>query len=777
MDSKLLRLLLIGGLALGLNACDSDSDDESDSGTCVTHCEGSFSLQCQPDGSTSAVDCSKAGGCNAATGYCSGSAQPSAVCINNSAKCENNVSWTCQNGQWTMVNSCIYGCSGNSCAEQPQQAVCIAGTKKCENNAAYICGGSSWVKAMDCTNGCNSATKMCNDASISGKACEDESLQCNGAYVQACSNGQWVTAPTPCPNGCENGKCKASSSSEDPVEPPAIDSCDYYDCSDEYLSECGTDGDTAICDTEYIYCVNRMAASDSECGDGETAYEVAYQDGSKQVQCMLVGSSSECLSGGSSEDGCDYETQCTGNTLNLCYDLSWIGWGIIKEDTDCAENGMVCAVIGGEADCHATCTAEGDMGSVCSVDEDYGNEVSTSKSCVKGDDGNLYVAEVQTSCAAACTDGKCDVLDPNEGKECAETDKPYCNGNILVECDSWDGVWAAQDCVYSNNENYTCLPGIESEVECAIPCSASDEGKLLTECEYSDYYGAHVQMNYECTKITDDVYSYQWKSGKYCGAECDADGSKCVKVLDNEGDACDADSFKESCKGDIVSYCGDDGTVTAFNCGLNEASCHVFTVSGSTNGKADCASEENVCTEVGAANSVCTDSLFSSYETHLNCLAADNGKNYWMSSGEKECSGYCDANGVACDDGSSSSGDSCDYYDCSDKYAESCENATNAVCDGEYYYCLSRDTASDSQCGDGESAYSAEDENGSMNTYCLNVGEDASCLSSSSGETVACDDTCQVEGGVLCADYCKNEKGSDVCYMDDMYVYCEDPNA
>ncbi|MBQ9393945.1 MAG: hypothetical protein IJU23_00275 [Proteobacteria bacterium] len=772
MDSKLLRLLLIGGLALGLNACDDDSNSEPEE--CVTRCEANFSLQCQPGGSVIAVDCSKAGGCNAETGLCAGTPQQTAVCLDGATKCESNATWNCLNGQWALGATCPNGCNGNACAEAPTQGDCFAGSKKCENNVAYVCGSTTWVKAMDCPNGCDATTKACK----TGLACSDGALQCNGAYVQACSNGQWVTAPTACANGCENGKCK-SNSEPGPVD--ELDDCDYYNCSDEYLSECGGEGDMALCDTEYLYCVNRMASLDGECKDGETAYEVPLEDGSKQQYCLLVGATEACLEGGGGE-GCEYESQCTGNVLNTCYDLSWIGWGIFKDDYDCAEVDKVCAVIGGEADCHDTCTSAGDMGSSCSVDEDYGNEVSVAKSCVQGDDGNLYVAEVKTSCAAACTDGKCVVLDPNEGKECdPKTDASYCNGNILVECDSWDEAWAAKDCVYSNNDKYTCLPGLDDPFECAIPCTAADEGKILSECEYSDYYSAYVQMNYVCTKITDGVYSYQWKNGKYCGDKCDDKGELCVKVLDNEGESCDAKTFAESCKGDIISYCGDDGTVTAFNCGLNSANCHVFTESG----KADCATEKNVCTETGATSSICTDSLFYSYETLISCSAADNGKSYWMATGENECSGYCDSNGVACEGGSSSAS-SCDYYDCSDKYGSNgsadtkCDEEPNALCDGQYFYCVARAAESDSACASGEKAYSAEAQDGSTKTYCLNVGDDETCLggsSSGSGEVVVCDDTCKVTGGVLCSDYCKNEKGSDVCYMDDEYVYCSDPNA
>ena len=767
MDSKLLRLLLIGGLALGLNACDSDSET-NETEECKTHCEGNFSLQCQPNGTVTPVDCSKAGGCNAETGLCAGTPQQTAVCLDGATKCESNATWNCLNGQWALGATCPNGCNGNVCAEVPQPGICIAGTKKCENNATYICSGNSWVKVMDCSNGCNATTNVCNDE---GSVCSDGAVQCNGAYVQACSKGHWVSAPTACENGCENGKCK-SSSTDKPVD--ELDQCDFYDCTDEY----GPNSDAeekcdanALCDGQYYYCVARNSASDSGCEGDESAYDAETEEGSIKTYCLLVGATSACLES-STGDGCEYESQCTGNTLNTCMDLSWIGWGVIKDDYDCAEDGMVCAVIGGEADCHETCSGEADLGSSCGVDEDYGNEISIAKSCVKGDDGNFYISEVRTDCSAACTDGKCVVLDPKEGQECSESDEPYCNGNILVECDGWTGTWAAQDCVYSNTDQYTCLPGSENPVECAIPCSAADEGKIISECAFNSYYSANVQMNYVCTKITDDVYSYQFKNGKYCGDKCDDKGELCVKVLDNEGDSCDAKAFTESCVGDIVSFCGSDGTVTAFNCALNNANCHVFTDSG----VADCALEKNVCDAPGTTSSVCTDSLFYSYESVISCAAADNGKAYWMATGEEnECSGYCDAQGVACE-GGSSSGASCDYYDCTADYASGCTDASNALCDGEYYYCVSRDTASDSGCSVGV-AYTAQGSDGSMKTYCLNVGEDASCLSSGGGDVVPCDDTCKVTGGVLCADYCKNEKGSDVCYMDDEYVYCEDPNA
>ncbi len=588
MDSKLVKLCVIAALCMGFSACD-DNESNEEPATCKNQCMGNLSLQCSADGSVSAVDCSASGGCDEVTGLCKTN-PVIVGCLDGQVKCDSNVEWVCSDGQWVIGNYCLNGCNGNVCASAKEPVCVVGTSKCENNIAYFCVSGGEWYQTQVCPNGCNQEKGICNaggsqnSCSAGQTQCAGSFVQnCVGgtwvndsvACENGCSNGKCNPSAytDPCIGvTCTKGTCdKGVCVTDDMKTAKDGDPCDPYTfsefcngsssvfCSSEgtvVYTDCANDGGCAMVSEEYegevyvsAWCNGpadqckaenqeiTYCKEDDELGIYESYYVCAKNtEGSYTAMDMLLygdgwlcdacNADYSACEGGGEQTGCDYETKCDGNVLYECMDLSILGMGVYEDSYDCSEDGMACSVVGGVANCRETCSAASEPKKSCDIDDYYGNEVSLSSACVKGDDNKYYVEVSSTDCSADCVAGECRVLDPKDGTECSEADVDYCNGDVLMTC-FWGIVWMATSCSYEYGSDYTCVAGANGVPDCMVLCSAADVGNKMVECSYDDYSSVSIESTYVCSKVSDTVYAYTYESEKYCNAACVADGSSC----------------------------------------------------------------------------------------------------------------------------------------------------------------------------------------------------------------------------------------------------------
>ncbi len=153
-------------------------------------------------------------------------------------------------GTWTKEQDCPDGCDKdkNECMNSCQES-----TQKCSDDKTKLlkCENSTWIEAEDCPNGCNDAQNQCNTtecSTVNETSCSSDKLltcqdnltwkettcefgcyqsqdnihkckpdcstagdvRCQGDAVETCSSEfSWEITTEVCPNGCNDGICKA----------------------------------------------------------------------------------------------------------------------------------------------------------------------------------------------------------------------------------------------------------------------------------------------------------------------------------------------------------------------------------------------------------------------------------------------------------------------------------------------------------------------------------------------------------------------------------------
>ena len=700
---------------------------------------------------------------------------------------------TCTDGRWVDDEpACNFGCEDGVCKE-PVPECDTEGATQCnaDNSNVQTCTDGSWVDLLPaCNYGCEDGA--CK-AAPPVKECETEgATQCAEETVQTCTDGQWVNADSACQYGCVDGACKP-----EPV------------CGDGEINgdeECdGTQLNSKTCND-----LKPMSSGTLACDPATCKF---VTDG-----CILPEEGAKC-------DPDKFVESCDGSKVIFCYNGT-----VINGKYDCADyEGTACIVVdmgkgGFYADCMSEeqkCDKVGETSKACGNDDGY--PYSGTLICALGNDGNNYnvltkadyCGEGDFADAPSCLaeTGECGKLSEKEGTACdSETQEYECDGaDVILYCNK--NVWNAYTCPELIRDDTKCVSmGGDIGDNCLLACTMpSDPESEISVCSDDSYYGPQ-SITGVCTAAPDGSGNYlvQTEYEVDCAHNCDAATGECIKIVDNEGESCDYYEFEASCAaGEIAVNCDDwDEVVVAEQCKTG-SSCHIV------DEFAECLS---ACTNPGTTSSVCESIIFMGYDFsttyHTTCETLDGGNFEVMTS--ESCNNGCneagdgclrlsDKEGTACDsekdlqicDGSgvilqcNESTNTWDAFACDtavgagtvcadmgDEHGAYCYQPCSKVGDealvcevqesffGTYYYSVNYIcTAND----EGTANYLVMD----YYTYC-----DSDACNETTGECAEktyapCDDTCEVDGGMKCADYCVATYGEGTsCTLDGSYVKC-----
>ena len=462
-------------------------------------------------------------------------------------------------------------------------------------------GKKECTSSADCADG-----KVC---SADGK-CVDSSVTPTGCTSNAdCAAGETCNT--------ETGKCVDSS-----VTPTGCTS--NADCAA---------GET--CNTETGKCVDSSVTPtgcDPACGADEYCIEGA------------------CVAEGDACDPDQFEAICDGNTNVYC--------GIIDYDEngnyiyavaveDCVASNMTC---GNTAEygafCVRPCDTVDELVYMCDPNPKYEGDLNA-YICVEMEDGGFGAPFYDyETCSNGCNAeaNACNKLVEDEGDACdSGTFTERCDGSILVYClygqvvaGDCSGEESATACGYSSTDNYA---------DCVVPESCQKGAEPSLACKM-DSYGDEYSVKTVCVEASDGT-SGEVEIVVECSHGCDETTGECTKLVENEGESCNAADFKAMCggeSGNIAVYCY-NGAVTAWDCSQNDGySCLTL----SEGNLADCYSAEDSC----EADAESTYSCSFSYSLEYVCAAMSDGKNYYYAKSQTECSEsqYCSIENGLCED-------------------------------------------------------------------------------------------------------------------------------
>jgi hypothetical protein len=421
---------------------------------------------------------------------------------------------------------------------------------------------------------------------------------------------------------------------------------------------------------------------------------------------------------------------------------------------DCQGDGYEYAIC--SADGYTCATRKSSLDSSCSGDElgytvwtEQGDVeaclvIGADESCLGGGGNPSQGGGVITCEAFESQYGPCQL---KSGDSCAD----HCGveaccvdldtGSIDCGCQGGGGSQDAYsvcdgDCSTMPGSTAICDP--EGYYQCSKPCTT--EGSKTTLCDDLNGKGKWGSYPAVCTAVGSEYYYLKTGDATQCNGTCNADNTAC-----DEG-------------GEVPPVNGDD---TFFDCSD-------MTSGGKTLG-ALCAADDSTTTKA-------------------LCVAC-NERSYFCATPAQaqQAIGQSAFDVMHKDLCESGSGDVCDVFDCSDltnngKTAKQiCAEKGNdsALCGIDSddptslaLYCADRSTANDSECADGETAYSSGGQ-----IICLIVGEDQACLSGGSGDYEVCNGDCSTmpgstaicdpEGYYQCSKPCTTE-GSETTLCDDM---------
>ena len=449
---------------------------------------------------------------------------------------ENNLVWSsapCSSGSY-----CEYGIC------QKAEA-CLDGEKRCGvGNSIEICAGGSW-KGVD-WNSPNDANRICNrmgaDMCVAGRCVDSADIRELASFMDdVYGNGN---------NGNNGGGGGGGGGGA---------TCDAYDCSGQYGSECAS-GLKALCIAEgFVGCFAADPSQDADCadsGDGKT-YWTTPED-TEHYYCLIVGSDASCLSGGGGGGGggsdnvltcADYEQQAGGACV------------MADGTTSCAQycGAEACCVnlTQGIVDCGCTGLGGGGGGGGgsteacmffdCSTLTNSAGESAASLCAADGYDTaacdaeyGLYCLNRNKSLDASCTSGvgyDYPKSDGTTGQDCiviGADDSCFAGGGGGGGSSS--GLWLCAQYDEACSETYPgskaiCFQGGDGNTYYGCGKSCSSEGATSKACDYfgDDTYAAYPTV---CTKLDDGSLYYvdgSTSESDYqeCSSTCNADNSAC----------------------------------------------------------------------------------------------------------------------------------------------------------------------------------------------------------------------------------------------------------
>ena len=608
-----------------------------------------------------------------------------------------------------LLASCADGqddsraCSAESfvgnCVDSTHYRACVAGRIE-----FMACG-----YGHACGIGENGGPACFAPSSTAGTCTIPDARQCNGYFVQTCTNGLWTNAAAPCEAGCANGACLPA---PQPVQCSAQLPCAYPSkvCIDNTCvartpePECGAqkacadpaktcvDGrcvtinapecseqkpcadpskvcvsNTCVARTPEPECGVQKACADpaKTCVDGRCV-SVAAEECSSQKPC--ADSSKTCIYGEckalsscqSNADCPEFNTLCSGARCRFAPDISCTqnsdcGPGFLCDNLKCLSSNA-CSMTRTCPDkqiCHHGHCQDAPH-DTCSNDHPCAD---ASKKCIQG-------RCVTCSCTAqgqTCDlDGNCvstvhsDAKNISVGDSCQYSpDWSFCDGNILFSCSSAVGESgyhvSARDCGAS-----ICTNSPTEDLNCHEACSV--KGDFYGECLQQYYEITNTFVYYafktQCTESDDGRLIWTFTEGyETCRAGC-SNGS-CDPVPVDYGQDCQPEAYADRCVDQWALRCEKDpntgkGTVWGEDCAHYSDDQKVYACAVSATDKVSgCVLP---CTQEGKTTTVCHKypNYLAVYSESLQCArTADGQLGYFMTS-YQECPNGCDDNTGRC---------------------------------------------------------------------------------------------------------------------------------
>ena len=606
-------------------------------------------------------------------------------CIENSAHMMANTGERYYYQFQTM--SCSHGCLDNACVK-----LHLDEYEYCDSSYGSSCDGSvvghcedGLVHAYDCdadhsgqmTCGIINNEATCVEQCHPDRFGEPKSVceeRGDGAYrvVTSCESDGAIyylhTEEEKCIHGCyaKTGQCK--------VHPDEGEPCTAESCFGDIHLYCGTDN--------VMHAVDCRAYYQSQGGEWSCA-EIS-RDGDSFVACRQICPASQA---NTSTGVCKYNeetsysvvTKCIASNINYieeetiscehgCNRLDGACLKLVQEEGDACNYSMlnyqthcnndIRVYCGNDNKVHAT-DCKADNSKVCiEIDDRHADCVeatgcgirtvgNTRMACIgpnlTGEEicrksGEQYVWEendrptqVGEYCEHGCdsASGKCVFIHEDEHQACdASNDKPYCDGNYLLQCSNYKMLYAT-DC---SEQEQRCAT-IDGEAGCYASCNAAQVNQIVQKCGMFNSL-----ISYECIKTGND-YLLKEVSTRSCLNGCQNDTNTCKVIDPQEGAVCTESGYTPSCSDNDrhLLKCV-SGYVQAQDCTASEDGICMILDSGTASCERACSADK-----IGSFIGTCvTESGF------IGAECVKEGDNYYYQSRILSCANGCDPEKPGC---------------------------------------------------------------------------------------------------------------------------------
>ncbi|MBO4349316.1 MAG: hypothetical protein J6A01_00015 [Proteobacteria bacterium] len=287
-----------------------------------------------------------------------------------------------------------------------------------------------------------------------------------------------------------------------------------------------------------------------------------------------------------------------------------------------------------------------------------------------------------------------------------------CKGGVIQVADC---TKQSETCVMIQNDDIMTAGCMPERMKCLNP------GEMSNICD-SDGYSS-VQM--ECTDSANDRGSYWMKfSGGHveqCPYSCSPETGECTRLVSDQGEECDPETFNNHCNGNISVNC----RLQTFRYAVEAEACtQCDVISDSGNDIAVCVNDALECKPGDDDLQIC----YNDESLHKHCVKnAAGDKAYMLTSDVSSCEHGCDAETGACVKLYDTEGNTCKEFFksrciegdillyCSDNMritAVACNEDGNGYCgNGECYELCEKAGIKRSKCfADGDSAYTVIEE-------------------------------------------------------------------
>lgn len=680
-------------------------------------------------------------------------------CDMNTGKCikpEATISSTCQAisnfcASEDYVIQCLYGsdsivqvsCSEGKCAQTGDESFdCVVPcTKDDVGSILYSeCDGDKKSNYFECVKNPYEIgpeyylvgnTETCKEQCMNGTCSEnihpDEGRECSDSYKFNCYND--VSAY--CDWDVEVRDCRASD--EICINTQEYKGC-YESCTEEdYHSK------TLTCTTydEKTYSTGRKCLKDDNgtyFWSNEIEERCFHGCDETTGECILIH---------------PQEGQTCGDALNpsKCdgkYRLSCHSQYIANDCEEELGSGATCAMLSNDSNqltptCIRPCEQTGETKSKCK-NENY----ETQDICIETDGVKQWQTDnsVNEKCKHGCDAeiGKCIKLSENEGAACTEDSPHLCDGAIRLYCSN--SSYAIYECTQTH-PNFLCALQ-DGKATCLEPCDPSQVNSMRNQCGTGSGWNSSRLFKAVCTEF-ENGYFWKQDDNNYtsCDHGCDAALSQCVKIVSDEYEPCDANTYQQSCTDNILAMCSETRrTVFTKKCSDSEI----------------CFSSESInaaCYTKCEPEQVGTSSKYCSYSNRLETSTCTQvGSEYIIITTGALCYNGCNSDRNDCAPSPYAAGASCDslQYD-------KCADETH------YYTCIDNVIAL-SECADGTKCHNyswknaeclvPECEPGHIEYECYSNNQVSSVCSQqkdgsyrhSGTTTIKCDNGCNASTGM-----------------------------